>query len=277
MNRSAALNLPSESPWLALSIGNSRHHWGAFYGQRLQATWDIPNAQIPAELATEPTQLAQQLQALPGWPSTVQLGINLPPLWLASVVLHHPWSGYPQLHQVSLETIPLGNTYPSLGVDRALAVWGAGLTYGFPVLVIDGGTALTISSANAAAQFCGGAILPGLGLQFRALAQGTAALPQLDPDRLELPPHWGMDTPSAIYSGILYTMLAGVRDFIDHWHQQYPESAILFTGGDGEYLLKVLNGSGATADPSNSKQMAKLSFDPDLVFAGIAALTQSLA
>jgi type III pantothenate kinase len=280
MSGLAELNSPgsAQSLWLALSIGNSRHHWGAFQGQQLQATWDIANVQMPAELAMESGQLAQQLQALPGWPSTVQLGMHLPPLWLMAVVpsYRQRWLGYPQLHQLGLENIPLGNLYPSLGVDRALAVWGAGVTYGFPVLVIDGGTALTFSGANAAAQFCGGAILPGLGLQFRALAQDTAALPQVSPISPELPPRWGMDTPNAISSGILYTMLAGVRDFIEDWQQQYPESAILFTGGDGEYLLEALNRYNATADSLSSTRMAKLSFDPNVGFVGMATLAQSL-
>jgi type III pantothenate kinase len=267
----------AQSRWLALSIGNSRHHWGAFQGQRLQATWDIANAQMPAELATQPGQLAQQLHALPGWPSTICLGMHLPPLWLAAVVpsYRQRWLGYPQLHPISLENIPLGNLYPRLGVDRALAVWGAGVTYGFPVLVIDGGTALTFSGANAAAQFCGGAILPGLGLQFRVLAQDTAALPQVSPDKLKLPPRWSMDTPNAISSGILYTVLAGMRDFIEDWQQQYPDSAILFTGGDGEYLLEALNKYVTVG--ANSTGMAKFSFDPNLGFAGMANLAQSLA
>jgi type III pantothenate kinase len=35
--------------------------------------------------------------------------------------------------------------YSTMGCDRALAAYGAGEKYGYPTLVIDGGTALTLT------------------------------------------------------------------------------------------------------------------------------------
>lgn len=185
------------------------------------------------------------------------------PLWIASVV--SPQLQYWQTHAnariLTLENVPLQGVYPTLGIDRALAVWGAGIEWGFPVLAIDAGTALTFTGVNAVQQLVGGAILPGLGLQLRSLAQNTADLPLVQPDR-SLPPRWGMDTPSALNSGILYVLLAGLRDFIEAWHQQFPDSAIVLTGGDGELLYDALQVR--FPDLSHSIQ-----FDRHLVFWGM--------
>jgi type III pantothenate kinase len=161
----------------------------------------------------------------------------------------------PQAQIITLADIPLKNLYPTLGVDRALALYGAGESCGYPCLVIDGGTALTFSGVDGDRQLIGGAILPGLGLQFRMLAQNTAALPKVHlPD--SLPPRWAMDTQGAIASGILRTVLAGVIDFIQAWQQQFPTGAIAITGGDGAWLYQQLS----------QQNYPGIQYVPDLIF-----------
>ncbi|HEY9649108.1 MAG TPA: pantothenate kinase, partial [Coleofasciculaceae cyanobacterium] len=137
---------------------------------------------------------------------TLHHGCQLP-LYLASVVPAQTtlWQTCPTARVITLEQLPLQGLYPTLGIDRALAVLGAGETLGYPVLVIDAGTALTFTGADAHRQLIGGAILPGLRLQFQALAQGTAALPTVQLPT-QLPPRWANQTSSAIESGIIYTV-----------------------------------------------------------------------
>jgi type III pantothenate kinase len=168
------------------------------------------------------------------------------------------------VHLLSLESLPLSGTYATLGIDRALAVLAAGHRYGWPVLVVDAGTALTVSAADPTGTFVGGAILPGLGLQAHALHQATAALPLIrwsDP-RLILPPRWARETDQAIESGILYTVLAGVREFWQEWQAMFPHSSLLLTGGDGSILWQHFNQDPELAD--------RLYLDPYLVLYGIA-------
>jgi len=55
------------------------------------------------------------------------------------------WANYGNLRIITLKDIPLLDLYPTFGIDRALAVLGAGKKYGFPCLVIDAGTALTFT------------------------------------------------------------------------------------------------------------------------------------
>lgn len=209
--------------WLALAIGNSRLHWASFSGQELQKTWHTAYFQ--------PTEK---------WRS--QMGQNLPdlPLCLVSVVPAQTLNWQPLAQQVlTLADLPLLGLYPTLGIDRALAALGAGERFGYPVLVVDGGTALTITGIDADRKLVGGAIWPGLRLQLQALNQGTAVLPSIQPNWLEID-RWAIDTPGAIASGIFHSTLAGIQDFWQNWQGQFPKSVLVVTGGDGEILYLAL-------------------------------------
>jgi type III pantothenate kinase len=107
----------------------------------------------------------------------------------------------------------------------------------------------------------GGAILPGLRSQLLTLKHKTAALPEIElPDRLPL--RWALDTDTAIASGILYTTISGIYSYILDWLKQFPDSQIIFTGGDGELLLRLLHQQFPELSP-------KAIIEPHLVFQGI--------
>lgn len=229
---------------LALVIGNSRLHWALVSTEKVLCTWDsdyldqkaiaslIPNCNDLSNLLTlsaDPLCVAQ---------------LPIAPLLLASVVptQTHLWQHHVQTQTVTLDQIPLQGIYSTMGIDRALAALGAGQCYGFPVLIIDGGTALTFTGVDGDRQVVGGAILPGLRLQGRSLVQYTAALPEIDFSEGTVTQdstiiRWATKTPDAIRSGIFYTVLAGICDFIEHWKQHYSTNSIVFTGGDGQLLL----------------------------------------
>ena len=236
---------------IGLSIGNSRYHWAWYLKTKLQSSWDTEYLSIDRSFDSFP----QDLQAI----------IRTDPfnIYLISVVPNQTkiWQQLPQIKLITLADIPLLNLYSTLGIDRALSVFGAGETYGYPVLVIDGGTALTITGIDENRRLIGGAIMPGLRLQLRSLSTGTAALPavELPP---QLPPRWSNDTPGSIASGILHTVTAGIRDFIQDWQQLYPQSQLIFTGGDGEILVRYLQ--------SNYDDRIKL--ERQLLFRGLSAI-----
>ncbi len=243
--------------WLALIVGNSRLHWGWFEGWNLINTWDSQHLSIAIDAL-------QSLQQFISKEFLVSAENNdLLPIYLASVVPQQTalWQNYPSLQEIKLEDIALKNLYPTIGIDRALAVWGAGNTYGYPCLVIDGGTALTLTGVDNHQILIGGGILPGLHLQLTSLAQKTAALPEIELDRT-LPKRWALDTPEAIASGIIYSAIAGIQDFIVDWCDLFPNSSIVFTGGDAELLQHYLS----LRYPQIATQ-TKL--DRDLIFYGI--------
>lgn len=258
--------------WLALAIGNSRLHWAIFVGATLESSWEIEH--LPVDRGAF---LIQQWVAgewpeeifPPSWVPSWLTGASPTspiPLYLASVVPSQTriWQTYPYSREIALEQLPLRGLYPTLGIDRALAVLGAGTEFGWPLLVIDAGTALTLTGADANRQLIGGAILPGLRLQLQSLAANTAALPLVE-TRPSLAPRWANTTVDAIYSGIVYTLLAGILDFIADWCRQFPDSAIALTGGDRATLLSYL----LAYAPAIAKNIIS---DPHLIFWGMCSI-----
>jgi type III pantothenate kinase len=251
-----------ENIQIGLSIGNSRYHWAWFLNTKLQSSWDTEYLTPARFFHSFPLDLQYSI-------AQIQIEIDRIPIYLASVVPSQTeiWQQFDRVKVITLNNIPLTNLYPTLGIDRALALLGAGETYGYPILVIDGGTALTITGVDRHLTFVGGAILPGLRLQICSLYTGTAALPEIVLPQ-QLPPRWSDNTPGSIASGILHTVSAGISDFIRDWQQLYPDSHIVFTGGDGELLSRYLQSK------LQINSIGSILFDRQLLFHGIAALLQ---
>lgn len=273
----------ANSAWLALAIGNSRLHWAWFVGETLETVWDMPH--LPPEwvkcLVQHQLHFSQCIQGLEGadlsselLPSELLAFLSgVPPqlpLWIASVIPEQTqlWQAYEQSRVLTLDQIPLDNLYGTLGIDRALALLGAATQYGLPTLVIDAGTALTFTGADANRQLVGGAILPGLQLQLRSLADHTAALPQLSSSGALVPSRWSTATSEAIWSGVLHTLLAGIQDFVQAWQQQFLSGSIVLTGGDADLVFGILK-------QQNPSLATQIKVDPQIIFRGIQAVHQS--
>ena len=273
---------------IGLAIGNSRLHWGLFAGNTLKQTWDTEHLKADAVSQLSSEQTAEYLvktvmrsieqigdRPLPSVPANLAVSHShapclMPlPLVLASVVPKQTaiWQSYPELQIITLDQLPIGGLYPTLGIDRALALLGAGNQFGWPVLLIDAGTALTFTGANVNRYLVGGAILPGLGLQLSSLGQKTAALPPVSLPQT-LPQRWATDTVGAIHSGVVYAVVAGVRDFIEDWLHLFPHSKIAVTGGDRTLLLQYLT----AAFPDTASSIIDA---PQAIFWGISQLVIS--
>lgn len=246
-----------------MALGNSRTHWAQFELGAIAARGHSRHLQASETAAS----LAQQ----PWWS---RLSPEVP-LVVASVVPQQ-WQRLQQylppktpIYNLSRLPLPLGGVYPGFGIDRGLAALGAGQRWGFPLLLIDGGTALTFTGIDGEKSLVGGAILPGLALQQRALVQGTALTDETDMMGTDLPPRWALETGEAIRSGILYTLLAGVEQSIHQWQQLFPESAIVLTGGDGARLAAGLQ--------AIAPQVAcRVVVDGEALFWGMAAMLGQL-
>ena len=229
-------------------VGNSRLHWGLFADTQWLGGWHTAHlsaAQVQALASANFAAHRWECLGL-GLPSSIMQAGGLEgrsplPLWAAAVVpsVLDQLAFYPHLHRVDLGQVPLAGLYPTLGIDRALAVLGAGETYGWPSLVIDCGTALTFTAADQGG-LVGGAIAPGLGLQLKTLNTSTDQLPRVMVDPGQLPQRWAIATPEAMASGVIYTLLAGIRDFIADWQHHYPDGQVVVTGGDGAAIATYL-------------------------------------
>ncbi|MEM9923296.1 MAG: pantothenate kinase [Cyanobacteria bacterium P01_D01_bin.50] len=227
--------------WLALIIGNSRLHWGLFNQENLIKAWDTNYLTESKIKKLSKSQTLQQTLSYLSSPSLPLPFSPSPSLFIASVVPSQTkiWQNYPHANFISLNQIPLKNLYPTLGIDRALALFGAGEIWNFPILVIDTGTALTFTGADSKRNLIGGAILPGLGLQISTLAQKTGQLPNVKLPQ-QLPQRYALNSPESIQSGIIYTLIAGIKYFIEAWWRDYPESKIVITGGDHTVIVNYL-------------------------------------
>ncbi|MEC4814341.1 MAG: pantothenate kinase [Scytonema sp. PMC 1069.18] len=234
--------MANSSFWLALIIGNSRLHWAWFRGETLLRTWDTNH--LPS-------------------PQTLPIDYSSLPLYLASVVPSQTalWQSYPNVRIITLDQVPLQGIYSTLGIDRALALWGAGQQWGFPMLVIDAGTALTFTGADGNKCLIGGAILPGLGLQLATLTTRTGQLPSVELPH-QLPQRFALNTQDAMQSGVLYTLVAGIKDFVEAWWRSYPFGKIAMTGGDRTVLFNYLQSQ-------FPEIAAQIIVEPNLIFWGI--------
>ena len=118
----------------------------------------------------------------------------------------------------------------SVGADLICACVAAQKIYGSPSLVIDMGTATKILLVNSDGAFTGASIIPGVGIALKALASGTAQLPQIS---LEAPPHaLGKNTVDAMRSGVVYgnaSMLDGMIDRVIE--EEGYDMPVIATGG----------------------------------------------
>lgn len=229
---------------LAIDIGNSAVKAGLFDDGRLSVTLRLPhsgaaNADLIARFESWLAGHAVQRVAI----SSV-----VPSLTTAFSQLLEKRIGYQPLlvrHDLRLP-IQIGYPRPSeLGTDRiAAAVAGASL-FGIegsdlprPVLVIDAGTAVTLNLVDAQKVFWGGLIWAGPDLVGRALQQGTASLPQIQPAPGDVTPQ---STEEAIGTGLYYGFIDGVRGLVARTLASLAtEPLVVASGGRGEMLSRHL-------------------------------------
>lgn len=170
----------------------------------------------------------------------------------------------PLEQRLHLKDVPLLEQPGWLGVDRALVAWRAWCLAAGPVLVADGGTALSLTLVTGEGRFAGGRLLAGAALQLRALAAATAELPGLDLP-LELPLDlWPHSTPETMAAGVLRGLAAALAAAGREAQTSCPGCTFWLTGGDGPLLKPLLRQLLVSSMP--------LQLAPDLALEALAAL-----
>jgi type III pantothenate kinase len=135
--------------------------------------------------------------------------------------------------------------YPEkVGIDRVAAAWASWLRAGrrHSCMVVDAGTAVTIDLVDKNGTFRGGAILPGLDLMLKSLADGTRLLPRFFPSDLPHRSQWpGRNTVEAIAAGTQEAQIGAVTAFISMARNKDPDVRVFITGGGGDFIGKGLN------------------------------------
>lgn len=112
---------------------------------------------------------------------------------------------------------------------------------GPPAVAIDFGTATTFTVCDPQGDFAGGAILPGTGLQFLALHQGTnGRLPLYEAPQGSIAPV-GDSTQGAIEAGVMLGHAGAVDRLLEEYrHALGPSLRCFATGGTAPQILHHL-------------------------------------
>ncbi len=104
--------------------------------------------------------------------------------------------------------------YPTMGVDRCAALYGAKMHYGAPSLVIDGGTAMTYTMLDAEGVIQGGGISPGVKVRLQSLADYTGSLPNIDHNTFKTAVEGAMEskTPLPFFAKDTQTAMVGKQN-----------------------------------------------------------------
>lgn len=118
----------------------------------------------------------------------------------------------------------------TLGADLAVGSIAALEYYGGPAIVIDLGTATTITLVDESRSFRGGAILPGIKISYGALTSGTSLLPQIS----IIPPKKvvATNTVDCMRSGAVYGTAAMIDGMIERMEEEFGKKCVIVaTGG----------------------------------------------
>lgn len=98
-----------------------------------------------------------------------------------------------------------------VGADRVVNNVAAVKKYGFPLIIVDFGTATTFNVIDAKGEFVGGVIAPGIKGSLDSLVNGTAKLPRVEIERPQTV--IGKNTVTNMQSGIVFGF-AGLVEYI---------------------------------------------------------------
>jgi type III pantothenate kinase len=124
-----------------------------------------------------------------------------------------------------------------LGADRLAAALGAVASHPrSDLIVVDCGTATTLTAISRRRSILGGAILPGLGLWADALARRTAQLPRVAPRRPGSA--LGRSPEEAIASGTWFGHLGAIRELLTRLKREaFGRKSVIIIGTGGNAPL----------------------------------------
>lgn len=120
--------------------------------------------------------------------------------------------------------------HTQLGSDIVAAAVGALEQYKPPLIIIDMGTATTVTAVNGDGALLGCAIFPGVRVALESLSQHTAQLPRIS---IEAPRHViGRNTVDSMRSGIVYGTAGMLDGLIERISEEIGPATVLTTGGN---------------------------------------------
>ena len=146
------------------------------------------------------------------------------------------------------------------GGDLIVAAVAALAEYKPPLLIIDMGTATTITAIDSKGNYLGGCICPGVKISAEALSSKTAQLPAIS---LEAPKKAiGRNTIDSMRSGLMMGSAAMLDGMIERMEQELGQkTTVVATGGIARFVLPMCN--------------REILYDKDLLLKGLTLLYEN--
>lgn len=125
-----------------------------------------------------------------------------------------------------------------LGADLLVGAVAACHKYGCPVMVVDMGTATTITVVNEQKELLGGIIYPGVVTAYNSLVKATSLL---EAAKVGVPKSVvGRDTMTSIQSGMIFGTAGAINGLTQRVQEEFGAMKIIVTGGISRHLLPYL-------------------------------------
>jgi type III pantothenate kinase len=220
---------------LAIDVGNSNTTLGLFAGEKLLGHWRISTSleRTADEFGFIVTALIEGDGLHKSRVEGVAVSSVVPSVMYAVEEMSHKVFGQtPQIVGPGVKTglvIKYDNPREA-GSDRIASAVAALHLYGPPVIIVDFGTATTVTVIDEGRQYLGGAIAPGVKISAEALYRRASKLPHVD---LQRPASViGKNTVASMQSGLIYGFAGQVDGIVKRIRQEIgrPYRAIA-TGG----------------------------------------------
>jgi len=233
-----------------VDVGNTNTVFGIYHpeeGEAREAAWEEPIESF--RLSTDTERTADEYGALllplftrfgvdPREAEAVVISSVVPPLHLTLDHMSRRYFGRkPLFIEPGVKTgMPIRYDNPAeVGADRIVNSVAARERYGAPVVVVDFGTATTFDVVNAAGEYAGGIIAPGIGISAEALFAHASRLYRVDVRKpAEL---IGRNTAGAMQAGIYYGYIGLVDGILERLLAEIPGvKTVVATGGQAELI-----------------------------------------
>jgi type III pantothenate kinase len=219
---------------LAVDVGNTQTHLGAFDGERLVEHW-----RFQTRAGATGDELAERIAGM-----LALSGVGLEDLDAVCVSSVVPPLGaqYEQLSERYTDAdclcigpgvktgMPIRIDNPlEVGADRLVNAVAAYERFKSACVVVDFGTGINFDAVSAAGEYLGGAIAPGLEISLTALVERAARIGRIDLEEPETA--IGRSSRAAIQSGVVFGFAGLIDGVVRRIEEEMGDVELLATGG----------------------------------------------
>lgn len=219
---------------LAVDVGNTQTHLGAFDGERLAHHW-----RFQTQSGATADELAERLEGLLGLREMALADLDAV---IVSSVVPPLAAQYRQLREryMSAELIVIGpgvKTGMPIRIDNPLEVGADRLVNAIATydrfrgacVAVDLGTGINFDVVSGAGEYLGGAIAPGLEISLTALVDRAARISRIDLEEPETA--IGRSSRAAIQSGVVFGFAGLIDGVVRRIEDELGSIGLLATGG----------------------------------------------